>query len=331
MSSGKYHNLHSSAFDRPSRMVSKREIIDAVPEVEPTYASANALFAVRLTRSFADRMNWEDPNDPLLLQVLPHPDELLGEGLSDPVGDARQSPVPWIVRKHEDRVLLLVTKQCHLHCRYCFRRTYDPSDRAHPSAQEWQAAMEYLEKEQPNEVILSGGDPLTLSNQKLFKIIDEVSQHCTVLRIHSRAPVTEPSRIDQALVDGLRARRPIWFVTHCNHVNELNDDVLVAFRRIVDAGIPLLNQMVLLKNVNDSVESLKRLCEALVREGVAPYYLHHPDRVRGANHFYVEIEDGQRIYRELRRVLSGVACPKYVIDPPDGRGKRSVMEWESSV
>jgi len=309
-------------------MVSKREMMERTPEMEATYASADALFAVRLTRSFADRMNWEDPNDPLLLQVLPQSDELLDEGLSDPVGDAHQSPVPWIVRKHKDRILLLVTKQCHLHCRYCFRRTYDPSDKSHPSAGEWDTAIEYIKRERPNEVILSGGDPLTLSNRKLFQVIDEVSPYCNVVRIHSRAPVTCPSRVDNALVEGLKQRRPIWFVTHCNHVNELNDEVKQAFRLIVDGGIPLLNQMVLLKKINDSAETLQELCDALVREGVAPYYLHHPDRVHGASHFYVELEEGRRIYNELRTLVSGISCPKYVVDPPDGRGKQPVMEWD---
>ena len=311
-------------------MVSKTEVLARGHSSEDVYAAANALFAVRLTRSFADRIDWADPNDPLLLQVVPQKEELSGDGLFDPVGDAKQSPVPWIVRKHKDRVLLLVTKQCHLHCRYCFRRTYAPTDRMHPTPEEWAAAMDYIKREQPNEVILSGGDPLTLSNEKLFRIIDEVSEYCKVVRIHSRAPVTYPSRVTQELVHGLRERRPVWFVTHCNHARELNDDVRRAFRCIVDAGIPLLNQMVLLRHINDSVETLKGLCEVLVLLGVAPYYLHHPDRVRGASHFYVSLDEGKRIYRELCQQISGIACPKYVIDPPNGEGKRLVMEWNGT-
>ena len=188
---------------------------------EDVYAAANALFAVRLTRSFADRIDWADPMI-LLLQVVPQKEELSGDGLFDPVGDM-QSPVPWIVRKHKDRVLLLVTKQCHLHCRYCF--AYLCANGQNASHARGVGAMDYIKREQPNEVILSGGDPLTLSNEKLFRIIDEVSEYCKVVRIHSRAPVTYPSRVTQELVHGLRERRPVWFVTHCNHARELNDDV----------------------------------------------------------------------------------------------------------
>ena len=283
---------------------------------------------MRVTRSFWARIDPSDPDDPLGRQVLPDRAEARDDdGLEDPVGDAARSPVPWVVHKYPGRALLLVTKRCHLYCRYCFRRTFDPSDAEDPTDAELGAAVFYLKGAGLEEVMLSGGDPLTLRDARLFGIVDALRPEVAVVRIHSRAPITRPDRVTPALVAGLAARRPVVVMVHCNHARELSPEVDEALRRLIDAGIPVFNQTVLLRGVNDDVETLAALCRALVRRGVKPYYLHHPDKVRGAAHFLVGFDEGLRLYRGLRRAVSGLALPRYVVDPPDGSGKIDVMDY----
>jgi len=175
------------------------------------------------------------------------------------------------------------------------------------------------------EVILSGGDPLAIRDDRLFHAIDGVRTGASpVIRIHTRAPITSPARVTPALVQGLAARAPTWVIVHCNHAAELTPAVRAALARLVDAGIPVLNQSVLLAGVNDDAEVLVSLCEELVALRVFPYYLHHPDAVPGNAHFRVPVAKGLRIYADMTRRLSGLALPRYVVDPPDGTGKRDV-------
>lgn len=309
-------------------MLSRLEVIERYPILETVWDAAHQSFPVRVTRSFADRFVGFDRNDPLARQVLPHENEIeFDDGLFDPVGDYQRSPVPWVIRKHSDRALILVTKRCHIHCRYCFRRTFTPGAAADPTDEEWQAVLAYLENERPHEIILSGGDPLALKTSRLLRLVDDVSPFCDVLRIHTRAPITQPSRVTTKLVEGLAARGPVWVVVHANHPNELSEDAVGALSQFVDRGLPVLNQSVLLKGVNDDVETLVTLFRALVRQRILPYYLHHPDQVEGAQHFWISPAQGLSIYRQVRSQLSGVACPKYVIDPPDGTGKIAVADW----
>lgn len=289
------------------------------------WGPASALFTVRVTGSFWQRIQHDNPDDPLARQVLPHADELHDPaGLDDPVGDSVCSPMPWVVHKYPDRVLLLLTKRCHLYCRYCFRRTFDPSEREDPTAAELHAAVRYARDSGAREVILSGGDPLATSDATLFGVIDALRPEIRSVRIHSRAPITRPSRVTPELALALAARRPLWVVVHCNHPRELAPDVDRALALLVDAGVPVLNQAVLLRGVNDDAQVLADLGWALVERGVKPYYLHHTDRVRGAGHFAVELDEGLAIYRAVRDRVSGVALPRYVIDPPDGSGKIDV-------
>ncbi len=175
-------------------------------------------------------------------------------------------------------------------------------------------------------MILSGGDPLTLADDRLAAILDRL-RSIPVRRIHTRAPVTAPERITDRLVRLLAERRPLWIVLHSNHPNEIDDAVAAGIARLRDAGLPLLNQSVLLRGVNDDASVLAALCRKLVRLGVVPYYLHHPDAVRGAGHFRVPIEEGLRIHSALAKQVSGVALPRYVIDPPDGSGKIDVRAF----
>jgi len=322
MSGAPYH-VSGLRRGRKAPFVGRSEVLSARPDLAAAWSAADPLFPVQITRSFWERADPSDPSDPLLRQVLPDLAEALPDpaDLDDPVGEKGLSPVPWVVRKHRDRVLLLLTKRCHLYCRYCFRRTHAPGDDLDPTHAEWEAALRYAETCGAEEVILSGGDPLATSDARLFATIDRLRPAIPVVRVHTRAPITEPRRVTKALVDGLRARLPVWVIVHCNHPAELSGDVDAALARLVDAGIPVLNQSVLLRGVNDDAAVLADLSRALVRRRVFPYYLHHTDAVTGNAHLRVPLEEGERIHRELRALVSGLALPSFVVDPPDGSGK----------
>lgn len=304
-------------------VVGRPEVLRSRPDLADVWTEADAAFPVRVTRSYWNRITASDPADPLARQVLPDPRELLpdAEDLDDPVGDAACSPLPWVVHKYPSRVLLLLTKRCHLYCRYCFRRNHRPSEREDPTEEELDAALAYVARSGAEEVILSGGDPLAVRDATLFGVLDRVRVSVPVVRIHTRAPITRPDRVTSDLVEALRVRTPVWVIVHCNHPRELDHDVDGALARLVDAGIPVLNQSVLLRGVNDDPEVLAELCRALVRRRVFPYYLHHTDRARGNAHLRVSLEEGRAIHDALRRRVSGLALPRYVIDPPEGTGK----------
>lgn len=288
------------------------------------WAAVASRFPVRLPRGYLGDAT--APEDPRLRTALPDAAELLADegDVPDPVGEQARSPVPWVVRKHPDRVLLLLTKRCHVYCRYCFRRDHEPGEGADPTADEWRAALAYARGSGAREAILSGGDPLALHDDKLLEAIDTLRPAVPVIRVHTRAPITFPQRVTRALVSGLRARAPVWVVVHANHPVELSGPVREALARLVDAGLPVLNQAVLLRGINDSADVLAELCEELVALRVFPYYLHHPDAAPGNASFRVPLDEGRRIHAELRARLSGIALPTYVIDPPDGTGKRPI-------
>jgi lysine 2,3-aminomutase len=308
------------------RLVGRAEALSRFEGLDAAlWSAADRLFPVRLTRSWAERVRRAD--DALGRQVFPHPAELAAApgDVPDPVGEAGLRPRPFLVQKHADRVLLLVTRHCHLYCRYCFRR--DQHDGRDPSESELDEALDWARQSGARELILSGGDPLTLPDSRLFAILDAARPALPVVRIHSRAPITAPDRVTPALVAGLRARAPVWMLVHCNHPDELSPPVLEALGRMVDAGLPVLNQAVLLRGVNDDVDVLVALSDALLRARVFPYYLHHTDPVPGNAAFRVDLEAGLRIYEALRGRLSGIGLPRYVIDPPDGSGKQDVADW----
>jgi len=313
-------------YNKSSRVVGRAELIAARSDLDEHYSEADAAFPVRVTRSFWQRIDPDDPLDPLALQVLPDPRELIADqsDLDDPVGDELKSPVLWVVHKHPDRVLLLLTKRCHLYCRYCFRRNHRPGEAEDPTPDAWERALEYAESSGAEEVILSGGDPLGVNDRRLLQTIDRLAAHIPVIRIHIRAPITAPWRITDDLVRELRARNPVWMVVHANHPRELSADVDEALAKLVDAGIPVLNQAVLLRGVNDNAAVLAELCQQLVRRRVFPYYLHHPDAAAGNAYLRLTQEQGLRLHQELSTLVSGIALPRYVVDPPDGSGKRDV-------
>jgi len=312
-----------------SAVVGHSELLARVPHLQAALLKqAHGLFPVRVTRTFFDRGDSLDPGDPVLGQVLPRS----GEGEAhpgdrpDPVGDAAKSPVPWVVSKHPDRVLLLLTKRCHLYCRYCFRRDHNPADGWDPTEEELEVALQWCISSGANEVILSGGDPLAVGPDQLLGVLDRLQGEGLRVRIHTRAPITAPGQIPEALLDGLRFRAPLWIVVHCNHAQELGREAEACLRRLVDSGISVLNQSVLLAGINDSVPALADLSNALVDLGVKPYYLHLTDPVPGNAPFRVEAEWAVELHNQLKQRVSGIALPALVVDLPGGSGKTDVRQ-----
>jgi EF-P beta-lysylation protein EpmB len=297
--------------------------LDLPAEYVAQARAAGADFPLFAPLSFVARMKTGDPHDPLLRQVLPLVEELAdvhGFG-RDPVGDGASQLEPGIIQKYGGRALLILTGACPVHCRYCFRRHY-PYSEGPRSIEQWAPVIERLATDESlDEVILSGGDPLMLADEQLAELADRLAslRHVKRLRIHSRMPIVVPERVDDSLLGWLRGTRltPI-VVVHANHPAEIgerpDDPVAAALARLVDAGIPVLNQAVLLRGVNDEVEVLAELCRRLVNLRVMPYYLHQLDRVAGAAHFEVPLERAQAIARELRERLPGYAVPRLVAE-----------------
>jgi EF-P beta-lysylation protein EpmB len=278
---------------------------------------ANAEFPLRVPRSYVERMKKGDPHDPLLRQVLPLGQELaLVPGYStDPVGDQSAVSGRGLLQKYQGRVLVIATATCAIHCRYCFRRHFPYGDHK-GSHQDWSSVIEPISADTSlHEVILSGGDPLSLADHYLADLVAQLNDipHLKRLRIHSRYPIVLPERIDDRLlewIDNLRLK-PV-FVVHCNHANELDDHVAAALASLRSHGVSLLNQAVLLKGVNDNATALIELSEQLFEHGVTPYYLHLLDRVQGAAHFDVPIAHAHALIEEVRQKLPGYLVPQLV-------------------
>lgn len=274
-------------------------------------------FAMRVPRGFVARMQFGEVTDPLLLQVLPRAAELIDRSsyAADPVGDGAAKVADGVIHKYEGRALLIATGACAVNCRYCFRRHFPYSDET-ASASSWHVALAFLRSEPSiTEVILSGGDPLSLSTSKLAELTHALSAMPQIrrLRIHSRLPIVLPERIDDELLDWL-SRTPLQktLVVHANHGNEIDASVRDACARVRSANVTVLNQSVLLRGVNDSVDALAHLSEALIDIGVVPYYLHQLDRVRGASHFEVDDDVARQLVVQLRSRLPGYLVPRLV-------------------
>jgi len=274
-------------------------------------------FPLRVPRGYVRRMRRSDPHDPLLRQVLPLAQEahITAGFLRDPVGDSQALAAPGLLHKYRGRVLLMLTGACAVHCRYCFRRHFPYSDAGSRPAV-WEEALDYLAAEESiTEVILSGGDPLTLPDGRLAALarrLDAIPQ-LRRLRIHSRLPVVLPERVDTALLEWLGGTRlQTVVVIHANHGNEIDGQVKAALARLAGAGATLLNQAVLLRGVNDNAAVLAALSEKLFAAGVLPYYLHLLDRVQGAAHFEVAEDRALAIHRELLEYLPGYLVPRLV-------------------
>lgn len=321
------HELRG-AFLRPADLLAFLQLDPALPALQ---LDALRSFPLRVPRGFARRMRKQDPHDPLFLQVWPRPQEETeapGFGL-DAVGDMNRLRSGGIIHKYRGRALVVATGACAVHCRYCFRRHFPYTD-ALAARDHWREALSLLSQDPTiEEVILSGGDPLSLSDEKLSGFAEALERipHVRRLRIHTRQPVVLPERVDDGLMSWLgRGRIATVVVLHVNHANELDEQVAAAAGRLRDAGIPLLNQAVLLKGVNDSTSALKALSERLFDCGILPYYLHLLDRVKGAAHFEVSEKEAGRMMRELASCMPGYLVPRLVREEP-GAPAKTLMPW----
>jgi len=293
------------------------ELLQLPTKQLPRALAASEPFALRVPRSYVRRMAVGDENDPLLRQVLPLGNELLAApGYSDdPLNELANNALPGLIHKYKGRVLLLVSTSCAINCRYCFRREF-PYGENKPSRAHWQRVFAYIAADTSiNEVIFSGGDPLTLADSQLAWLTEQVADipHIKRLRIHTRLPVVLPDRIDDKCLSWLKSHHlQTVMVIHSNHANEIDSDVCAALTRLREAGITLLNQTVLLRGVNDSVAALQQLSETLFAAGVQPYYLHLLDRVNGAAHFEVDEAEARRLHQLLLAELPGFLMPRLV-------------------
>ncbi|GEK50724.1 EF-P beta-lysylation protein EpmB [Vreelandella venusta] len=292
----------------------------------PGAATGHQLFEICVPDAYLTRIAPDDPNDPLLRQVLPVSDEAATpQGyVIDPLEEAEHQPVKGLIHKYANRVLLIASPNCAINCRYCFRRHFPYSDNS-PSRAQWQEALDYLRIDTSlNEAILSGGDPLAANDRQLAWLVEQLENipHLKRLRIHTRLPVVIPDRIDDALVGWLAATRlQKVMVLHINHANEIDQAVINACTRLKQAGVTLLNQSVLLRGINDSVSTLATLSERLFEAGVLPYYLHVVDPVQGAAHFDVPDAEAKALVKQLLEHLPGFLMPRLVREVPGKASK----------
>lgn len=305
-------------------------MLDLDPALLPAARAAARAFSLRVPRGYVARMRRRDPADPLLRQVLPLATELsVVPGFDrDPVGDLAAMTVPGLLHKYRGRVLLTTTGACAIHCRYCFRRHF-PYDDANPARDHWQRALAAIAGDESiAEVILSGGDPLTLADEKLADLCHRIATipHVQRIRFHTRLPIVLPARITPTLLDAIRpARCASIVVVHANHANEIDAEVRAALAALRDAGHTLLNQSVLLRGVNDDTDALCTLSTRLFEAGVLPYYLHLLDRVQGAAAFEVDIDIALRLHAAMRARLPGYLVPRLVREEAGEPGKTLVV------
>ncbi len=291
----------------------------------------NNTFPVKVPKSFADCMTPGDPDDPLLRQVLPlqRENRTVQGFMADPVGDLAATTTSGVIHKYQGRVLLITTAACAIHCRYCFRRNFPYRDNQ-LTGQRQQQALDYISRHPDiHEVILSGGDPLLLSDARLAALLSALDKipHIRRIRLHSRLPVVLPARINQSLLELLSSvRAKVILVLHSNHANELSDKVALACQQLHQLPVTLLNQSVLLKGINDNAETLCNLSEKLFELDILPYYLHQLDRAQGAAHFAVDDSTALSIYRELQTQLPGYLVPKLVREVA-GAAFKTDLRW----
>jgi EF-P beta-lysylation protein EpmB len=322
----RWQRLVSEAITDPAELI---DVLGLSPDLVPVAKRAAQAFGLRVPRGFVNRMERGNPDDPLLRQVLPLGDELAHvEGYSrDPVGDLKSRAAPGVLQKYNGRALLVSTGSCAVHCRYCFRRHFPYAEET-ASSDRWRKALDHIRTHTSlNEVILSGGDPLNLSDTRLAELTAGLSgfEHIRRLRIHTRTAVVIPERIDSGLLRWLQslALQKV-VVIHANHSREIDASVRAACARLKEAGATLFNQSVLLAGVNDSVSALSSLSETLFAAGVMPYYLSLLDHVEGASHFDVPEARAVDLLRGVAAVLPGYLVPKLVREVAGADSKTSV-------
>jgi lysine 2,3-aminomutase len=287
-----------------------------------------ARYAMAMTPAMAALVDSGDADDPVARQFVPDARELVVDPaeLVDPIGDDLKSPLKGLVHRYPDRVLLKLASACAVYCRFCFRRESVGQGAANLSEGEFAAALDYIRaREEIWEVVLTGGDPFTLSPRRLKQATDALASiaHVKILRWHTRLPVAAPERVTDALAQALTGGhdKTVYVALHANHARELTPQARAACKRLIDRGIAMVSQSVLLKGVNDDADTLVALMRAFVETRIKPYYLHHGDLAPGTAHFRTTIAEGQALMRELRRRLSGLAQPTYVLDIPGAHGK----------
>jgi lysine 2,3-aminomutase len=297
----------------------------------PDLAKVAARYAVAVTPDIAALIDPDDPNDPIARQFIPDARELVaapGEN-ADPIGDDAYSPVAGIVHRYPDRVLFKLVHVCAVYCRFCFRREMVGPGKATALSQgAYDNALAYIRAHKEIwEVILTGGDPLMLSPRRLAEIMADLAaiDHVRIIRIHTRVPVADPVRISAEMIAALRVEgATTWVALHANHARELTDKARAACAGLIDAGIPMVSQSVLLYGVNDNIAALEALMRAFVECRIKPYYLHHGDLAPGTSHLRTTLAQGQELMRALRGRVSGLCQPDYVLDIPGGHGKSPV-------
>ncbi|HWA21672.1 MAG TPA: lysine-2,3-aminomutase-like protein [Caulobacterales bacterium] len=294
-------------------------------------------YAVAVTPTIWNLIDGADPFDPIAKQFLPDAQELLTtpEERIDPIGDDTHAPVEGVVHRYPDRALLKPVHVCPAYCRFCFRREMvGPNKRATLSKPSLDAALDYIAAHSEIwEVILTGGDPFLLSPRRAREITQRLSaiEHVRVIRWHTRVPVVDPDRVTPAFVQAMRAEKAVYVALHANHPRELTPEARAACARLIDSGIPMLSQSVLLRGVNDNIETLSALMRAFVETRIKPYYLHHPDLAPGTSHFRITLAEGQALVRALRDRVSGLCQPTYVLDIPGGVSKALASASEIDI
>jgi lysine 2,3-aminomutase len=298
------------------------------PERLPALERVAAQYAVAITPALVELIDPADPTDPIALQFLPQEAELEVGAVesADPIGDAAHSPVEGIVHRYPDRVLLKITHTCATYCRFCFRREMVGPDGLKPlTTAQLDAALAYVaERPQIWEVIVTGGDPLVLSPRRLRDLMDRLARidHVKVVRFHTRVPAVDPAAVTDELVAALKSPgKAVYVALHANHPRELSPAARAACARIVDAGVPMISQTVLLRGVNDDPKTLGALMRAFVETRIKPYYLHQGDLAVGTSHLRTTVAEGQALMKAMRGRFSGLCQPTYVLDIPDGHGK----------
>lgn len=281
----------------------------------------------KFTKNIDKLIDYDNPADPVSLQFLTDIDKesiIMSEEIGDPIGDDRCSKIKGIIHRYPDRALLIPKEDCLVTCRFCFRKWKLPHEKTELTNEELEAALDYIRSDEKIwEVVLSGGEPLATSEEKLEYIIEELNaiEHIGVIRIHTRLPIVDPNLVTEKTIQLLKKGKPVFIVIHCNNEKEITEDVKKCCALLVDSGIPLLSQTALLKGVNSTAEDLEKLFRKLINIRVKPYYLHHCDLVEGTGHFRTTIKEGQALMQQIRGRVSGICQPTYVLDIPNGYGK----------
>jgi lysine 2,3-aminomutase len=322
-----YFNI-AATLREPTELAARGLVpVTALPELEEVAAR----YAVAITPDMATLIDPDDPDDPIARQFIPSAEELVAQGgeNADPIGDRTHSPVSGIVHRYPDRALFKLIHVCAVYCRFCFRREMVGPGKATALSQgAYDNALDYIRAHHEIwEVILSGGDPLMLSPRRLAEVMADLAaiDHVRIIRLHTRMPVADPDRVSDEMAAALKVKgATTWIALHANHARELTANARAACARLIDAGIPMVSQSVLLRGINDNAAALEALMRAFVECRIKPYYLHHGDLAPGTAHLRTTLAHGQQLMRGLRGRVSGLCQPDYVLDIPGGHGKSPV-------